>query len=324
MSKLFSKMTPYIKERIAKGKENNPLAIQYCMNDMEYNIKSYEDPDPIGDDLYRKVKGVIHRYPDRALFMPKNDCLVQCRFCFRKWKLPENVTELSYDEIDAALEYFRDKKELWEIILTGGEPLATDLNKLKYIFFELNKIDHIKIVRIHSRAVLVNPDMFNSELIDTLKICNKPLYLVIHCNHPDEIDSLVSSKLNLLADSGIVLLDQTALLSGVNDSTEILESLFRKLVENRVKPYYLHHCDLVPGTSHFRTSIKDGQDILKGIRGRVSGVCWPTYVLDIPGGYGKVPLGPIYYEKNECGNTIIMDYKGNLHDYPDSDNNIEF
>lgn len=255
MSKLFSKMTPYIRERVANEGENSPLAVQYCMNDMEYDIKSYEDIDPIGDDVYRKVKGVIHRYPDRALFMPKNDCLVQCRFCFRKWKLPETVTELSYDEIDAALGYFRDKKEIWEVILTGGEPLATDLDKLKYIFSELNKIGHIKVVRIHSRAVLVNPDMFNSQLIDTLKICKKPLYLVIHCNHPDEIDGLVSSKLSMLADNGIVLLDQTALLRGVNDSSEILESLFRKLVENRVKPYYLHHCDLVPGTSHFRTSV---------------------------------------------------------------------
>lgn len=322
MKKLFSKVTPYLKDRLANRKDDDPFMRQYCISELEYDIKPFEDEDPIGDDVYSKCKGVVHRYPDRALFMPRNDCFVQCRFCFRKWKLPEGVTELSYEEIDTALDYFRNTTELWEVILTGGEPLSTNREKLKYILCELNKIEHIKIVRIHSRAVMVNPAMFDDDLIDILRIC-KPLYLVIHCNHPDEIDELVASKLSLLSDNGIVLLDQTALLKGINDSSEVLEQLFRRLAENRVKPYYLHHCDLVPGTSHFRTSIKEGQELLKGIRGRVSGICWPTYVLDIPKGFGKVPLGPIYYYKDECGNTIIEDYKGNMHSYPDSDNMVQ-
>lgn len=316
MKKIFSKTTPFIESLIDSKKYDDPIVKQYCIDNREYDIRPEEDLDPIGDDIYTKCKGVIHRYQDRALFIPRNDCLVQCRFCFRKWKLPETETELSISEIDNAIKYFQKHEEIWEIILTGGEPLLTNKDKLKYIFDKISNVKHIKIIRIHSRAIMVQPNIINDEIINILS-SYKPLYLVIHCNHPDEITSEISAKLNQLSDKGIVLLSQSALLKGINDNSIVLESLFKKLIENRVKPYYLHHCDLVPGTYHFRTSIQEGQELLKGIRGRVSGICWPTYVLDIPKGFGKVPLGPIYYAKDDNNETLITDYKGNVHNYPD-------
>jgi len=310
-------MTGSISKKIKKeGNVAGPISKQFLIDEREYNIASDEILDPIGDDKFEKCKGVIHRYPDRALLIPKNDCLVQCRFCFRKWKLPEEKSELNNIELDMALDYFRKEKNIWEVVITGGEPLAIEKEKLRYIVEELHKIDHIKVIRFHTRSVIVEPSIIDDELMEILKI-HKPTYVVIHCNHPDEISDDVSACLDKLVENGIVLLSQSALLKGVNDDSAILESLFRRLVENRVKPYYLHHCDLVPGTSHFRTSIEEGQNLLKGIRGRVSGVCWPTYVLDIPNGYGKVPLGPNYYEKNDDSEVYITDYQGQKHSYPD-------
>ncbi len=319
MEKLYEKITPHLEQQIEGKAECDPIRKQFKINQKEYDIKDCEIMDPIGDEIYTKTKGLIHRYPDRVLLFPRGDCLIQCRFCFRKWLLPEEKVEMTYEEIDDAMKYIADNNEIWEVILTGGEPLLTDLSKLEYIIRKLKEISHIKILRIHTRAVIAEPRLISKELVDIL--CQfTPLYIVIHCNHPDEITKEVSEKLALLSDNGIVLLSQSALLNGINADSETLECLFRKLIENRVKPYYLHHCDLVPGTSHFRTSIQEGQEVLKGIRGRVSGVCWPTYVLDIPNGFGKVPLGPQYYEKDEKGNTIITDYKGTKHEYPDTDN----
>ncbi|MGY0395406.1 KamA family radical SAM protein [Fusobacterium sp. SYSU M8D902] len=316
MNKLYSKVTPFIKRNMVLS---DAIKKQFCLDEKEYIISGEEEQDPIGDERYTKCNGVIHRYNDRALFIPRKDCLVQCRFCFRKWKLPEKEAELTFEEIDVAINYFREHKELWEVILTGGEPLLTSKTKLKYILEKIHEIPHIKVIRIHTRAIIVQPDFIDEEMIKIISKY-KPIYLVIHCNHYDEITEEVSLKLNELSDNGIVLLSQSALLKGINDDSKTLEKLFKKLIENRVKPYYLHHCDLVPGTYHFRTSIKEGQEILKKIRGHVSGICWPTYVLDIPKGFGKVPLGPIYYKKDEKGNTIITDYKGNDHKYPDTDN----
>lgn len=319
MEHLFEKMTPYLQKEIDGKPDFDSVRKQFKIDQREYDIKENEIMDPIGDEIYTKVKGLIHRYPDRILLVPRSDCLIQCRFCFRKWRLPEEKTEMSIEEIDAALEYIKAHDEIWEVILTGGEPLLTSREKLDYIIKELKAIPHVKVLRIHTRAIIAEPKMITKALVDVL--CKfTPLYVVIHCNHPDEITEEVSKKLSLLSKNGIVLLSQSALLEGINADSDTLEKLFRKLIENRVKPYYLHHCDLVPGTSHFRTSIKEGQEVLKGIRGRVSGICWPTYVLDIPNGFGKVPLGPVYYEKDENGNTVITDYKGQKHEYPDTDN----
>ncbi len=318
MKALFEKKTHYIDEHI-KSDIDNTFKKQFCIDPREYDVCSDEIYDPIGDDNYMKVRGLIHRYPDRVLLIPRNDCAVQCRFCFRKWRLPENESELSIKQIDDALDYVAEDDNIWEVILTGGEPLLTNIDKLNHIIDRIKKIDHVKVLRVHSRLPIVDPSSINEGILELFTSIT-PVYLVLHCNHPAELTDEVCSVIKKIADSGVVLLSQSALLREINDDSKILELLFRKLIENRVKPYYLHHCDLVPGTRFYRTSIKDGQKLLKGIRGKVSGICWPTYVLDIPEGYGKVPLGPNYYEKDSDGNTIVTDYKGQQHEYPDIDN----
>ncbi|WP_129599865.1 KamA family radical SAM protein [Anaerophilus nitritogenes] len=312
---LKNKITPAIKALIDEKDSSDPIYRQFIVNEKELNILEEEIEDPIGDDRFSKVKGIIHRYPDRALLIPKRDCLVGCRFCFRKWKLPEKNTELTEQEIYDAIEYIKQTPEIWEVILTGGEPLATSEKKLELIIGLLNKIDHVKMIRIHSRVPIVAPEKITPKLINILKK-DKPVWIVIHCNHAKEITTEVKRGCKTFVEAGIPLLSQTALLEGVNANVEALDELFRKLITISVKPYYLHHCDLVPGTSHFRTSIKQGQNLMKALRGRLSGICQPTYVLDIPNGYGKIPIGPNYvtYDSNE--DIIVTDYKENQHDYP--------
>lgn len=313
---LKNKITPTIKKLIEnKNIHEDPICLQFIANQQELNVSIEEIDDPIGDDKYSKVKGIIHRYPDRALIIPKNDCLVTCRFCFRKWKLPEVNTELSEDEIKNAIEYIKQDHKIWEVVLTGGEPLATSNHKLALIINLLNKIDHVGVIRIHSRLPIVAPEKITQELIETLNK-EKPVYIVIHCNHSKEITLEVENGCKMFTNSGIPLLSQTALLKGINNKTEVLEQLFRKLIINKVKPYYLHHADLVPGTQHFRTSIREGQELMKALRGTLSGICQPTYVLDIPNGYGKVPIGPSYINSDSNNNIIITDYKGGEHEYP--------
>ncbi len=245
---LKNKITPAIKRMIPNEYDHkDPICLQFISNPQELNISEEEIEDPIGDDRFSKVKGIIHRYPDRALIIPKNDCLVTCRFCFRKWKLPEVNTELSEDEIRNAIEYIKQNDKIWEVILTGGEPLATSSHKLALIIDLLNKIDHVGVIRIHSRLPIVAPERITQELIEILNK-EKPVYIVIHCNHSKEITSEVENGYRMFTDSGIPLLSQTALLKGINNKAEVLEQLFRKLIINKIKPYYLHHADLVPGT----------------------------------------------------------------------------
>ncbi|MBN7771985.1 KamA family radical SAM protein [Clostridium aminobutyricum] len=313
---LKNKFTKKIEEIIDYDRPNDPVSLQFLTDiEKESIILKEEISDPIGDDRCSKIKGIIHRYPDRVLLIPKGDCLVTCRFCFRKWKLPHEKTELTYEELEGALDYIRSDPQIWEVVLSGGEPLATSEEKLEYIFKQLNNIPHIGVIRIHTRLPIVAPELVTEKTIKILKK-NKPVFIVIHCNNEKEITDDVKKCCDLFVDSGIPLLSQTALLKGVNSEAEDLEALFRKLITIRVKPYYLHHCDLVEGTGHFRTTIKEGQALMRKLRGNVSGICQPTYVLDIPNGYGKVPIGPDYvsFDANEL--ITVMDYAGTQHQYP--------
>lgn len=316
MDVLKNKFTKNIDKLIDYDNPADPVSLQFLTDiDKESIIMSEEIGDPIGDDRCSKIKGIIHRYPDRALLIPKEDCLVTCRFCFRKWKLPHEKTELTNEELEAALDYIRSDEKIWEVVLSGGEPLATSEEKLEYIIEELNAIEHIGVIRIHTRLPIVDPNLVTEKTIQLLKK-GKPVFIVIHCNNEKEITEDVKKCCALLVDSGIPLLSQTALLKGVNSTAEDLEKLFRKLINIRVKPYYLHHCDLVEGTGHFRTTIKEGQALMQQIRGRVSGICQPTYVLDIPNGYGKVPIGPNYVKFGAEDQMIVTDYEGVQHQYP--------
>lgn len=308
------RITQTVKNTIKGDITNDPVAKQYIPQNAELKILPEENPDPIGDDVHSPVKGIVHRYPDRVLFKPANVCAVYCRYCFRREHVGPGSEILNDKERKAALDYIRAHKDIWEVILTGGDPLVLSPRQLKNIMDELNTIEHVQVVRIHTRVPVADPTRVSKALLKALKT-DKALYMALHINHAQELNDDNRAAIKELHAAGITLLSQSVLLKGVNDNATTLADLYRQLVAMNVKPYYLHHPDLAPGTSHFRLSIKQGQDIVKQLQGRLSGLCQPTYMLDIPGGHGKVPLTPCYMETLKDGGYGITDYNGRTHNY---------
>jgi lysine 2,3-aminomutase len=293
----------------------DPIARQFVPDIAETEISADELADPIGDDARSPVKGIVHRYPDRVLLKPLHVCPVYCRFCFRREKVGPGGEALSATELDAALAYIADHREIWEVILTGGDPLMLAPRRLADLLSRLDALCHVAVLRIHSRVPIVDPGRVTDELVAALRGRRAGLWLGVHCNHPRELAPPTRAALARLADAGIPLLGQTVLLAGINDDVETLDQLMRALVTARVKPYYLHHPDLVRGTGHFRVSIERGQALMRALRGRLSGLAQPTYVLDVPGGYGKVPIGPGYLGDDPDA-LLVADAFGNRHRYP--------
>ncbi len=294
---------------------SDPVARQYIPMLDELKILPQERTDPIGDDVHSPVKGIIHRYPDRVLFSPVNVCAVYCRYCFRREKVGPGADVLNVRERDAALDYIRSNSDIWEVILTGGDPLVLAPRHLRDIITALNDIDHIQVIRIHSRVPIADPERVTYKTCSALQ-SEKALYIALHINHAQEITPAARMAVKSLHESGAVLVSQSVLLKGVNDDAEVLENLFKALVAMRVKPYYLHHPDMAPGTSHFRLSIERGQALVKDIQGRISGLCQPHYVLDIPGGHGKAPIGPDYIKTIDERGYEIENYEGFTYHYP--------
>lgn len=303
---------------ISQGILSNPapeVMGQYVPSIDELNISADELEDPIGDEVHSPVKGIVHRYPDRVLLKAVHVCEVYCRFCFRREKVGRGKEILSSAELDSAIEYIRNDEEIFEVILSGGDPLVIHPDKLRSIFAKLSEIPHVEVIRIHTRLPLASPEKVTEKLLEALET-DKGLFVVVHCNNSEEITSEVKTAFKSFVRKGIPLLSQSVLLKGINDSTDKLEKLFRLLIANRVKPYYLHHPDKAQGTSHFRVPVEKGIDLTKNLRGRVSGICQPTYVLDIPGGKGKVPLGHSYTKRDE-EKYRVEDWQGNFHNYKD-------
>jgi len=310
-------MTSYLGSLLRERAPDDPLALQFLPDERELHALSYETPDPIGDIAHSPVKGIVHRYPDRVLLKVAHSCPVYCRFCFRREMIGSKGDALQGVELDAAIDYVREHREVWEVILTGGDPLSLSSRRLADILGRLVLIDHVGVLRIHSRVPVVAPDSVDETCARAL-IQPKPIYLAVHVNHPEEVTEPVVGALRRLSESGVALLSQTVLLKGVNDNALVLEALFRRLVLLKVRPYYLHHPDLAPGTSHFRVPIEAGQALMRVLRSRLSGLCLPTYVLDIPGGFGKVPIGPAYISGNpRSGSREILDNQGIRHRYPE-------
>lgn len=309
--------TPYLGSLLRERGPDDPLALQFLPDERELHALSYETADPIGDTSHSPVKGIVHRYRDRVLLKAAHSCPVYCRFCFRREMIGSKGDALQGVELDAAIDYVREHPEVWEVILTGGDPLSISSRRLADILGRLALIDHVGVLRIHSRVPVVAPNSIDESYAKAL-IQSKPIYLAVHVNHPAELTEPVVTALRRLSESGVVLLSQTVLLKGVNDSASVLDALFRKLVLLRVRPYYLHHPDLAPGTSHFRVPIEVGQELMRVLRGRLSGLCLPTYVLDIPGGFGKVPIGPAYVSgRSASGSRDVLDNQGIRHSYPE-------
>jgi lysine 2,3-aminomutase len=314
-------ITPAIAELIDPLDPNDPIARQFVPDPAECDATAEERSDPIGDDARSPVDGVVHRYPDRVLLKLVHVCPIYCRFCFRREMVGPRGRTLSPEGLDAAFAYIRAHPEIWEVILTGGDPLVLSSRRLRAVARELSTIEHVKIVRIHTRMPVASPERVTAEVVRALKASGKTTYVVLHANHPRELTSAARAACARFIDAGIPMLSQTVLLRGVNDKAEVLSDLLRCLVENRIKPYYLHHPDLAPGTSHLRTTIAEGQTLMRALRGRLSGLCQPTYVLDIPGGSGKVPIGPLYLacptdDGEGEARYAIEDVNGGQHTYP--------
>jgi lysine 2,3-aminomutase len=254
----------------------------------------------------------VHRYPDRVLLKLVNACAVYCRFCFRREMVGPGRGGLSRTALDAALNYIARTPEIWEVILTGGDPLVLSPRRLREVITRLAAIDHVKVIRVHSRVPTTAPERITPTLVKALRT-DKATFVVLHANHARELTAEARAACARLVDAGIPMLSQSVLLRGVNDDVETLGALMRTLVECRIKPYYLHHADLAPGTAHFRTTIAEGQALMRGLHGRFSGLCQPSYVLDIPGGHGKSPIGPAYLNAN-C--SEVEDFHGGRHCYP--------
>ena len=299
----------------AIGAAGDPVARQFVPSTEELVAGADALPDPIGDGAHQPAPGLTHRYPDRVILHVTRTCDVYCRFCFRREVVGESGP-LPEADLAAALAYIRATPAIHEVILTGGDPLTLSPRRLAALCGRIGAIGHVEVIRIHSRGPVVAPERIDAALIAALKAV-PVVYLVVHANHANEVTAAARAALARLADAGVPLLAQTVLLRGVNDNAGVLADLFRALVRLRVTPYYLHHCDLARGTSHFRTTIAEGQQIMAELRGRLSGLCLPTYVLDIPGGFGKVPVLPGYVTDTGKGHYLLRDHQGRVHPYHD-------
>lgn len=291
------------------------IARQFVPSLAELLIRAEELADPIGDHAHAPAPGLTHRYPDRVILHATQTCEVYCRFCFRR-ETVGNEGHLPEADLDAALAYIAHTPAVWEVILTGGDPMVLSPRRLQSLIARLSAIPHVEVIRFHTRVPVVAPARITQALLEALQT-RPAVYVVVHTNHPAELTPDACAALARLSAAGIPLLSQSVLLKGVNDDAATLEALFRGLIRNKVKPYYLHHADLAKGTSHFRTTVAHGQALMAALRGRLSGICLPTYVLDIPGGHGKVPIGPAYLTPDENA-YVVEDPKGNHHIYADS------
>ncbi len=311
-------LTPAMAALIDPADPRDPIGLQFLPDPAELDSQPQELSDPIGDEAHSPVEGVVHRYPDRVLLKLLHVCPVYCRFCFRRETVgPGGASHLTPQALAGALGYIAARADIWEVILTGGDPLAMAPRRLREVMAALGQIAHVKVIRIHTRVPAVDPGRIDEALIDALKAAGKTVYVALHANHPRELTREARAACARIVDAGMPMVSQSVLLAGVNDDAAVLAELMRAFVECRIKPYYLHHPDLAPGTAHLRVDIARGRQIVRALRGRLSGLCQPEYVLDIPGGWGKSPIGPVYAHEGDNNAWRVVDYQGGAHDYAD-------
>ncbi len=286
---------------------DDPIGLQFVPDAGELVTAANETGDPIGDEALSPIKGIVHRYADRALLKPLLTCPVYCRFCFRREQVGPDGGVLTEAELAAAYEWLAARPTIREVILTGGDPLMLSPRRLGAIVDALSAIPHVDTIRVHSRVPVADPALVTAGLAGALRT-GKAMWLVLHANHAREFTPQAQAAVRLIQAEAIPVLGQSVLLRGVNDSEAALEALFRAMLAARVKPYYLHQLDAAPGTARFHVPIAEGQRLLRALRGRVTGLAWPTYVLDIPGGFGKVPLTPEYLDGD-----AVRDPTGRVH-----------
>jgi len=308
-------VTPAMAALIDPADPADPIAAQYLPHAAELEATDQERADPIADHPHTPVKGVTHRYPDRALLKPLLACPVYCRFCFRREQVGPAGGVLSEAELEAALDWFAAHPDVREAILTGGDPLMLSPRRLRHIVGRLSAMPHIEIIRLHTRVPVADPARVTAAMAEALDT-ETALFLCLHANHAREFTADARAALRRLSRAGVALLGQSVLLRGVNDTPGAMEGLLRAMLANRVKPYYLHQLDRAPGTARFEVPIAEGRALLAGLRGRLTGLAWPTYALDLPEGQGKAPIGPDFAERQE-GGWSVRGPLGGAHFQPD-------
>jgi lysine 2,3-aminomutase len=306
------KITPYYFHLIDQKKPNCPIRKIAVPDEREMLVLPNEMTDPIGDTSHlnrHSLPSLVHRYPDRVLLFPTNQCGIYCRHCFRKWRRGDLPSSSSARNLSSAISYIKNHPDIKEVILSGGDPLTFQDENLFSLLSQLKEIAHIKVLRIHTRMPVVNPFRITNRLAEGLSRF-RPIWLVTHFNHPKEMTETASNHISLLLERGIPLLNQTVLLKGVNTDADTLRELSWRLIEAGIQPYYLHHLDCVQGLSHFRVSIDEGMYLIRQLQGTLPGYAIPKYMLDIPGGHGKVPLQYPYLRKNDSGSIVVESPKG--------------
>lgn len=305
-----------VARRIDGDDPHDPIALQLVPSADELEAAPDELADPIGDAAHSPLAGFVHRYPDRVLLKLTDVCPVYCRFCFRRESVGGGEPPLSEREIEAAVAYIAAHEEIFEVILTGGDPLMLSPRRLRAVTERLAAIAHVKVLRAHSRVPVFAPERITEDLVAALAASGKTLVLAAHVNHARELTTEALGALRRLASAGVLLLSQTVLLKGVNADAATLEALFRALIAAGVKPYYLHHMDLAPGTRRFRTTLAEGERLMAELARRLTGIARPAYVIDIPGGYGKIVVGADTVLRDPAtGKVTLIDREGRRHGY---------
>jgi lysine 2,3-aminomutase len=316
-TKLALAITPYFFNLIDPSDENCPIRRQVIPRIEETTTASWEMSDPCGEDEHSPVPGLVHRYPDRVLFLVTDRCASYCRYCTRS-RLVSNATGYDFHpEYDKQIEYIRNHPEVRDVLLSGGDPLLLSDDKLEFLLKQLRAIPHVEFLRIGTRIPIFLPQRITSALCAMLKKYH-PLFISIHSNHPRELTSEVRDALERLADAGIPLGNQSVLLKHVNDDPVVLRALMQKLLMCRVRPYYLYQCDLIAGSAHLRTSVRRGLEIMDQVRGHTTGYAVPQYVIDAPGGGGKVPINPGYVLSHNADRVVIRNFEGKVFEYPEA------
>jgi lysine 2,3-aminomutase len=309
------RITPYFASLIYDSKTSHPLRRNVIPVVEELLQSSSEQSDPLHEKSFSPVKGIVHRYPDRVLFTVTQVCSNYCRYCTRSHSVGK-LDKLGRQDYEKAFNYIANHKEVRDVLISGGDPLTLSDATLDYILYNIRNIKHVEIIRIGTRVPVVLPQRVTDGLIGVLKKYH-PLFLSLHFSHPLEITDECAKACNKLADNGFPLGSQTVLLKGINDNVPVMMELMHKLLKIRVRPYYLYQCDLIPGSGHFRTTVRKGLEIIKGLRGFTSGYAIPTFVVDAPGGGGKIPLLPDYVVEHTSEKIVMRNYKGSICEYPE-------
>ena len=313
--RLPMRITPYFASLICNTGYSHPLRRNVIPVVEELLQQSTEQSDPLHEKSYSPVKGIVHRYPDRILFTVTQVCSNYCRYCTRSHSVGK-LDKLGRQDFEKAFSYIAAHNEVRDVLISGGDPLTLSDETLDYILYNIRKIEHVEIVRLGTRIPVVMPMRITDNLINILRKYH-PLFISLHFSHPEEITEECAEACIKLADNGFPLGSQTVLLKGINDNVPVMRQLMHKLLKIRVRPYYLYQCDLIPGSGHFRTSVKKGLEIIKGLRGFTSGYAIPTFVVDAPGGGGKIPLLPNYVVEHNDEKIVLRNYKGVLCEYPE-------